>query len=153
MAGAAAGPRAVTSFNPTSRAQGSSFTITNPGTLLVSVRQYYEGGISICRNKALQRMFGYLGGAEQAGSGADKIVKGWESAHWMRPYLDVRDEPDRVTLELEMESILSVQAQERLQQVFGERTETLFGDWSSPISSMLPSGMNALTARPEQIGR
>lgn len=105
-----------------------SFQFTNPGTLLVSMRQYYEGGISICRNKALQRMFGYIGGAEQAGSGADKIVKGWESAHWMRPYLDVRDEPDRVTLELEMESILSVQAQERLQQVFGERTATLFGD-------------------------
>ena len=110
------------------------FQFTNPGTLLVSMRQYYEGGISVCRNKALQRMFSYIGGAEQAGSGADKIVKGWESAHWMRPYLDVRDEPDRVTLELEMESILSGQAQERLHKAFGERAETVFGDALTVLS-------------------
>ncbi len=106
----------------------NSFRFSNPGTLLVSIRQYYEGGVSVCRNKALQKMFGLIGGAEKAGSGAAKIVKGWESAHWMRPYLDVRDDPDRVLLELEMESILSAQTQGRLREVFGERADALFGE-------------------------
>ncbi|WP_375417014.1 RNA-binding domain-containing protein [uncultured Hymenobacter sp.] len=110
------------------------FQFTNPGTLLVSMRQYYEGGTSICRNKSLQRMFSFIGGAEQAGSGADKIVRGWESARWMRPYLDVRDEPDRVTLELEMASILSGQAHERLHEAFGERAAALFGDALTVLS-------------------
>jgi predicted HTH transcriptional regulator len=114
--------------------QPQGFQFTNPGTLLVSMRQYYEGGTSICRNKALQRMFSLIGGAEQAGSGAGKIMSGWASHHWMRPYLDVKDQPDRVILELEMESILSAQAQELLQKAFGQRAETLFGDALTVLS-------------------
>jgi ATP-dependent DNA helicase RecG len=110
------------------------FQFTNPGTLLVSVRQYYEGGVSVCRNKALQKMFSLIGGAEQAGSGADKIVRGWEVAHWQRPYLEVQDQPDLVTLELTMESILSGQAQERLNEAFGERATTLFGERLTVLS-------------------
>lgn len=116
------------------------FRFTNPGTLLISMRQYYEGGASICRNKALQKMFSLIGGAEQAGSGAGKIVKGWESAHWTRPYLSLQDEPDRVALELEMESILSGQAQERLRQAFGERATTLFGNELTILSIVAMEG-------------
>ena len=52
----------------------------------------------------------------------------------MRPYLDVRDEPDRVTLKLEMSSILSAQAQARLQAAFGSRAEALFGDALTVLS-------------------
>lgn len=33
------------------------FLFRNPGTLLVSRAQYYSGGESVCRNKALQKMF------------------------------------------------------------------------------------------------
>ncbi len=114
--------------------QPQGFLFTNPGTLLVSMRQYYEGGTSICRNKALQRMFSLIGGAEQAGSGAGKIMSGWASHHWMRPYLDMKSEPDKVVLELEMESILSAQAQELLHQAFGQRADTLFGDALTVLS-------------------
>lgn len=114
--------------------QPQGFQFTNPGTLLVSVRQYYDGGTSICRNKSLQRMFSLIGGAEQAGSGAGKIMSGWASHQWMRPYLDVKDQPDRIVLELEMESILSAQAHEVLHQAFGSRAETLFGDALTVLS-------------------
>jgi len=117
------------------------FQFTNPGTLLVSMQQYYEGGTSICRNKSLQKMFSLIGGAEQAGSGAGKIVRGWQSAHWTRPYLDVRDDPDRVTLELEMESILSGQARERLTQAFGDRAEAVFGNALTVLSIVAMEGV------------
>ncbi|UOQ65715.1 hypothetical protein [Hymenobacter volaticus] len=39
-----------------------------------------------------------------------------------------------MTLELEMESILSVQAQERLHEAFGEQVETIFGDALTVLS-------------------
>ncbi|OON68125.1 RNA-binding domain-containing protein [Hymenobacter sp. CRA2] len=118
----------------------NGFKFTNPGTLLVPIRQYYEGGVSVCRNKALQKMFSLIGGAEQAGSGADKIVRGWESAHWQRPYLEVKDQPDRVTLDLEMESILSEQARERLFEVFGEQADSLFGDRKTILAIVAVEG-------------
>ena len=41
---------------------------SNPGTLLVSHEQLLQGGISECRNKALQRMFQMLGVGDKAGS-------------------------------------------------------------------------------------
>ena len=65
-----------------------SFVIENPGTLLVSMEQYQPGGVSECRNKALQQMFLMIGGGEQAGSGADKIRSGWRSQHWRAPQIE-----------------------------------------------------------------
>ena len=85
-------------------------------------------------------MFSLIGGAEQAGSGADKIVRGWESAHWQRPYLEVKDQPDRVTLELEMESILSEQVRERMFELFGERADSLFGDRKTVLAIVAMEG-------------
>lgn len=48
---------------------------SNPGTMLVSVEDFFEGGHSICRNSALHKMFEMIGGGERAGSGADTIKK------------------------------------------------------------------------------
>lgn len=45
--------------------------------MLVSKAQYYLGGDSVCRNKALQKMFMLIGFSEKAGSGVNKIIKGW----------------------------------------------------------------------------
>ncbi len=61
--------------------------MSNPGFMLVSLSQYYEGGISECRNPSLQKMFGLIGKSDKAGSGVDKILKGWRSAKWRRPYI------------------------------------------------------------------
>lgn len=82
------------------------FVFSNPGTLLVSLAQYYEGGISECRNPSLQQMFMLIGRAEKAGSGADKIMNGWKNAHWRKPYLELESQPDRVKLTLPMFNIL-----------------------------------------------
>jgi ATP-dependent DNA helicase RecG len=46
------------------------FKFSNSGTLLVTLHQYYLGGISECRNPSIQKMFLMIGGAEKAGSGS-----------------------------------------------------------------------------------
>ncbi len=76
------------------------FVFSNPGTLLVSMEQYYTGGVSECRNPALQQMFLLIGKAEKAGSGVDKILAGWEERHWRKPYLNMNNSPDKVVLTL-----------------------------------------------------
>jgi len=83
-----------------------NYRFSNPGTLLVSIKQYYQGGTSECRNTTLQKMFLMIGSAEKAGSGVNKIIYGWEYAQWRRPYLIVESQPDRLILELPKFSIL-----------------------------------------------
>ncbi len=68
--------------------------------MLVSVEQYFEGGTSVCRNSTVQKIFGFIGGGERAGSGADTIAKGWEFNHWPKPQIREKYDPDRVELTL-----------------------------------------------------
>ena len=69
----------------------NKFVFSNPGTMLITKAQYYKGGQSVCRNKSLQKMFMMLGAAEKAGSGVDKIMKGWSDANWRTPYINTYD--------------------------------------------------------------
>lgn len=95
------------------------FVFSNPGTLLVSLDQYYSGGESVCRNKSLQKMFSMLGVAEKAGSGTDKIMKGWRATNWRSPNIYEQQEPDKVVLIMPMESFLSEKAKAKLTEKFG----------------------------------
>ncbi len=95
------------------------FVFSNPGTLLVSRDQYYAGGESVCRNKALQKMFSLLGVAEKAGSGTDKIMKGWRETNWRTPKIEEQQEPDKVVLTMPMELFLSDEAKTKLTDKFG----------------------------------
>lgn len=74
----------------------------NPGMMLVSKQQYFEGGRSICRNPILQKMFMRLGRAEKAGSGVDKIVSGWHSLGWDTPAVAEETRPDYVVLTMQL---------------------------------------------------
>ena len=96
------------------------FMFSNPGTLLVSIYQYYSGGISECRNPALQQMFMLIGRAEKAGSGVDKIMSGWQESHWRRPYLEIENQPDRIKLTLPMFSIIPEAVLNELNIVFDD---------------------------------
>jgi predicted HTH transcriptional regulator len=78
--------------------------ISNPGTMLVSVQQFFEGHQSVCRNPILQKMFVLLGIGEKAGSGADTIVKGWEDNRWERPVITEQVNPERVKITLALTS-------------------------------------------------
>ena len=97
-----------------------SIEFSNPGSLLVSKQQYYEGGLSVCRNTSLQKMFMMLGRAEKAGSGADTIVNGWVKSNRTMPDIRQGVRPDKVTLTLSMASFVDEKAQKQLCQLFGD---------------------------------
>jgi ATP-dependent DNA helicase RecG len=95
------------------------FIFDNPGILLVSLEQYRRGGISECRNKALQKMFSMIGGGERAGSGVDKIRTGWNSRQWRTPWISLNTNPNRVQLSLPMTSLIPDEVLAELKKEFG----------------------------------
>ena len=99
----------------------SELMFSNPGCLLVSKQQFYEGGDSVCRNVSLQKMFMMLGKAEKAGSGADIIISGWKESNWNSPNLEEKNRPDKVILTLPLISILDDKVKEELIKFFGEQ--------------------------------
>ncbi len=74
----------------------------NPGSLMVSQEQLRRGGVSLCRNKSLQRMFMLIGACDQAGAGLRRIQDGWASQLWPEPRLSTRTQPDRIRLDFVM---------------------------------------------------
>ncbi|MGC4129522.1 MAG: putative DNA binding domain-containing protein [Bergeyella sp.] len=96
------------------------FVFSNPGTLLVSLGQYYAGGVSECRNPSLQQMFMMIGRAEKAGSGVDKIMSGWKESHWRRPFVELESQPDRVKLTLPMFSVIPEPILNELNGIFDD---------------------------------
>lgn len=101
------------------------FEFSNPGSLLISMAQLLQGGVSECRNKSLQLMFQMIGGGEKAGSGIDKIRQGWASQHWRSPKIQEQVRPDRVMLMLPMISMLPETSIQVLKEQFGSAFETL----------------------------
>ena len=79
--------------------------LSNPGTMLVSVEQFFQGQQSVCRNPLVQNMFVQLGIGEKAGSGADIIVKGWKDNKWALPQIEEKERPDRVVMTLMLEDM------------------------------------------------
>lgn len=103
----------------------NKIVFANPGMLLISMKQFYKGGESVCRNKYLQTMFTFLGAAEKAGSGADKILRGWEEQNWKKPYLEEKSKPNKVVLTMTMESLMDDSIKQALQERFGVKYEPL----------------------------
>lgn len=98
-----------------------AFEFSNPGTLLASFDQLLRGNVSECRNKALQTMFMLIGAAEKAGSGVDKMRKGWASKHWRSPMIREQVQPDRVSWRLPMVSLIPEESLARLEGIFGRK--------------------------------
>ena len=98
----------------------NELVFSNPGCLLVSKQQFYDGGDSVCRNLALQKMFMMFGKAEKAGSGADKIISGWRDSNLNSPNLEEKNRPDKVILTLPLISILDNKIKEELTSIFGK---------------------------------
>ena len=103
----------------------NKMVFANPGVMLISLKQYYKGGESVCRNKYLQTMFTFLGSAEKAGSGADKIIHGWEKQNWKRPYIEEKSKPNKVVLTMSMESLLDESVMQGLTKHLGNQIENL----------------------------
>jgi ATP-dependent DNA helicase RecG len=101
------------------------FELSNPGTLLVSFEQLLKGGVSECRNKAVQTMFLMIGGGERAGSGIDKMREAWKSQHWRTPGIQESFQPDRVRVVMPMVSLLPEESVKKLDKQFGEKFQGL----------------------------
>lgn len=119
--------------HPDYKAEGSltvifkngTYLFSNPGTMLVSQEQFFEGGESVCRNPTLQKMFMMLGPAEKAGSGGAKIIEGWRTNNWKTPFLSERTRPDKVELLLSMQSLIQPEVLEELNNRLGIETQML----------------------------
>jgi predicted HTH transcriptional regulator len=104
----------------------SKFIFSNPGSMLVSLNQYFRGGDSVCRNKALQLMFMEIGTAEKAGSGADKIWRGWKQGNFRNPSIEISD--SKIELEMPLVNILSDDVKSELIEHFGKKVSSLSHD-------------------------
>ena len=109
--------------------------LSNPGTLLVSFEQLRRGAVSECRNPGLQRMFQLIGAGDKAGSGLDKIRRGWESQPWRSPTVRETTQPDRVQFTLPLVSLLPPESLARLRNLFGRDFEQSFGTCAMGITS------------------
>jgi hypothetical protein len=91
----------------------------------VPIEKAKSGGISDCRNRALQRMFFLIGKAEQAGFGIPRILQGWEHYHKQVPLLRERLDlgSDTTVLTLPLESLLPSEATNDLAKLFPEQSK------------------------------
>ena len=119
----------------------SELMFSNPGCMLVSKKQFYEGGDSVCRNLSLQKMFMMLGKAEKAGSGADIIISGWKKSNWNSPNIEEKYRPDKVVLKMPLISILDDKVKEELLENFGEKVLYLEHDRFLTLSLALTEGL------------
>lgn len=114
---------------------------SNPGCLLVSKQLFYDGGDSVCRNLALQKMFMMFGKAEKAGSSADKIISGWRETNRIAPMFKERNRPNKVVQTLPRMSILDDKIKEGLVSLFGERGLQLNHDKTLTLAFALTEGV------------
>lgn len=73
-------------------------------------------------------MFMLIGFSEKAGSGVNKIIKGWREANWQKPYVEEFNRPDKVELTLPMISLLPDDTVIKLKELFDGKIETLTQD-------------------------
>ena len=116
------------------------FIFSNPGAMLITKAQYYKGGQSVCRNKSLQKMFMMLGAAEKAGSGVDKILKGWSDANWRVPFIETTLRPDTVNLYLPMLTILDDDIKKGLINIYGSRILSVDHNYLTTLSLAYSEG-------------
>ena len=109
----------------TIRKYPNEIIFSNPGTMLVSKEQFYEGSESVCRNPSLQTMFSFIGAAEKAGSGSDTIITGWKEANYRLPVITEKARPNKVELIMSLESILSNDIKRKLEVIFGKNIFSL----------------------------
>lgn len=95
------------------------FLFINPGRLRIPLRSLYQGGTSDCRNPALQRLFGFLGWGERAGSGFQKILQAWRGQNWVRPFVHEDIELGTTVVLLSLISIIPEKISHDLIKRFG----------------------------------
>lgn len=104
--------------------------LENPGTLLLPKEVVMRGGMSRCRNMALQSMFMMMGIADRAGTGIDKMKQGWADECLLPPMVNEQRVPARVVWLMPYVGLIRKDAEDRLMQHFG-------GEKFNPLPSLL----------------
>lgn len=113
-------------------------TISNPGSMLISLEEFLEGGHSECRNPSIQRMFMEMGRGEKAGSGAETIRKGWTDNQWDEPRIIESTSPDRVEIRfVNIETISSSYLKQGKKNLADKRSIKVFLADKWPIKDIL----------------
>jgi predicted HTH transcriptional regulator len=128
------------------------FVFSNPGNMLITVEQYYKGGISIPRNNTIQTLFVLLGFGEKAGSGSTRILSAWEGLHWRKPYIQVSQQPARFDLFLRMESLIPTKSMDALAALYGEEIRQLYGNALIALTTAQIEGVITNTRLQQLIG-
>lgn len=134
--------------HPDYKAEGSltvifkngTYIFSNPGTMLVSQEQFFEGGESICRNPTIQKMFVMLGPAEKAGSGGAKIMEGWRKNNWKAPFIVERTRPDKVEFRLSMQSLIQPEVIEEVSRRIGSDAQKFSPQFQTVLALALTEG-------------
>lgn len=77
----------------------NDYIFTNPGSLRISVEEFYNGRRSKPRNPNIALMFRIIGLAEEAGSGVETILKAANSNNLPKPQIDISN--NKVSLRIE----------------------------------------------------
>lgn len=85
----------------------NGLTFINAGSLLLSEKEIFTGHNSRCRNRNLQKMFKLAGIVDEAGTGVDKIMRGWFDQFLSMPDLEEDKVGMRITWNLPYVSMLS----------------------------------------------
>lgn len=85
-------------------------------------------------------MFMLIGFSEKAGSGVNKIIKGWREANWQKPYVEEFNRPDKVELTLPMISLLPDDAVIKLKELFDGKVESLTQDELTALVTCFSEG-------------
>lgn len=101
------------------------FGFRNPGRMRISIEAAFEGGISNCRNRSLQRMFSLIGLGEQAGSGIPRVIENWKTLHYRLPELWETLDPESTLMRLRTVSLLPEDTLHALSQRFGSAFDSL----------------------------
>lgn len=114
-------------------------SLRNAGSLLLSKDYIFHGGYSICRNPAIQNMFSLIGVSEKAGSGVDKIVKGWLHEYVVIPELSDSFEPACVTWSLPYAGICDARDLNHIKAVLGAELFNQLNQWQKILLVLIPS--------------
>ena len=120
--------------------KNGTYFFSNPGTMLVSQEQFFDGGESICRNPTLQKMFMMLGPAEKAGSGGAKIMEGWRRNNWKAPFIFERTRPDKVEFWLSMQSLIQPEVLKELSKRLSLDAQNLSSQVQTVLALALTEG-------------
>lgn len=84
------------------------FTLENPGTFRISIKEAIDGGVSDPRNATILKMFSMIDIGERAGSGIPGVVAVWNKAFGISPEYSQRTNPDRIMTTLKLDELLAI---------------------------------------------